>query len=238
MKGVLSTQFQFAGKSPLDLKREASAISRAIHADVVSMRSVNPLQLRRATKLYTKVLSVNEVDVEARQGQARLLLYQDNLSTAAQLIDAGIASQPIPQDPRDDSEWLLIRSELKMRQGDLDGAIADCQSAAQEYPWGSLRSSAQLGMLYASTLQYEKSFHVFQGILDNFTRLLLAIIRLQKKSGVNLSCCRISAYGAQVIVRMPIWFYAVIRSRTLVIMPLSTLSPTLSSENCILIKLI
>jgi tetratricopeptide (TPR) repeat protein len=167
MKGVLSTQFQFAGKSPLDLKREASAISRAIHGDVVSMRSVNPLQLRRATKLYTKVLSVNQVDVEALQGQARLLLYQSNLSTAAQLIDAGIASQPTPQDPRDDSEWLLIRSELKMRQGDLDGAIVDCQRALQEYP-SSLRSKAQLGMLYASTLQYEKSFQVFQGILDNY----------------------------------------------------------------------
>lgn len=167
MKGVLSTQFQFAAKSPLDLKREAKALSRAVRDDIVSMRSVNPVQIKRGRNLYSKILSVSENDVEALQGQARLLLYQGELSTAAQLIDKSMASAPTPPDPKDDAEWLSIRSELKMRKGDLQGAIDDCKQSLERNP-DSLRSSAQLGMLYAATLQYDKSFQVLQGVLDKY----------------------------------------------------------------------
>jgi tetratricopeptide (TPR) repeat protein len=165
MKGVLSTPFVFVRKSPVDLKREAAAIRLAVSDGILSMRRVRRDEVDRAAVLYEKAIGIEDDDVEARQGRARMLLYGGQTDRAERLVDEGLRREA--PEPQARAEWLLIRAELSLRRGALEEAIADCAVARTQAP--SLRSDAMFAMLYMTTLRYDVSADMLHKVLAKYS---------------------------------------------------------------------
>ena len=169
MKGVLSTPFVFVRNPQVDLKDEASGLSRAVRDDVTAMRRLDPVHVARAADLYDKILSLNDHDVEAQQGRARMLLLKGDVESARQVVDEAAQRWPA-LDAKNAAEWLVIRAELEMRTGDLNAAIADSEQAVKHDPQ-SPGPTAFLGMLYGATSQPDKSLAQLQPLLAMSERL-------------------------------------------------------------------
>ena len=90
-----------------------------------------------------------------------------DLASAAEQVDNALNSFASQSESINRSEWLLLRSELKMRRGDLAGAITDAEEAVR-LNGTSLRAAASLGGLYAASLQYEKAIPLLQGALERY----------------------------------------------------------------------
>jgi tetratricopeptide (TPR) repeat protein len=167
MKGVLSAPFMFVAKPVTELKQEAAAIEQGVRNDILAMRALDAAQLARAARLYDKVLSLDGADGDARLGRARVLLLQGDLAGARQAVDDGVR---LSDDRRSESlgSWLLVRAELRMREGDIEAAIADAERSCAIDP-SSSASAALLGMLYAVNGQHDRSLAQLKPVLARET---------------------------------------------------------------------
>lgn len=190
MKGVLAAPFAFVSRSTESLQQEADGIERAARSDFVSMRRVDSARLAWATDLYDKMLAVTPLDIQARLGRTRVLMLQDDRARAEVML---AETEPLlmPRS-RERGQWLLLRAALKMRAGDIQGAIADSE-ASIALDTEDLISQAQLGMLYAATGNREKALEQLGPIVskadvngalldDEFSRILLHTAVLLKAS--------------------------------------------------------
>jgi uncharacterized caspase-like protein len=169
IKGALSHPFTFTKISVSDLERQADATLSSSQHDVESLRSPDAARLQHASDLLSKVLAISPEDSEAKQDAAKVLLFQGNSRGASQLVDAAIASirSTIDQTLQPElPKWLMLSAQIKMREGDLKGAIEDCTIAASSST--SLKPAFLLAELYAATLQYDKSLKVLRELLDDF----------------------------------------------------------------------
>jgi hypothetical protein len=163
MKGVLSAPFVFVPKPIDELKQEAAGIERAARNDLAAMRALDAVRLARASRLYDKILNLDAADSDARLGRARVRLLANDLSGTRQAVDEGLRLAADLTSPAA-ANWMLVRAELKMRLGDLDGAIADTERASA----GGSRSPAPAalrGMLYGAIGEPDKSLALLQPLL-------------------------------------------------------------------------
>jgi tetratricopeptide (TPR) repeat protein len=164
MKGVLSAPFVFVLKPLNELKHEAAGIERAAHNDVISMRALDAERVARAALLYDKILTLDGDDADAHLGRARVLLLLGDLIAARQAVDNAVRLLPDPNSPAA-ADWLFLRAELKVRTGDIEGAIADAERSCANGP-SNPASAALLGMLYAVAGQHDKSLAQLQPLLS------------------------------------------------------------------------
>lgn len=162
MKGVLSTPFEFVNKPIDELKQEALGIVRSARNDLLSMRAVDGDRLARAAQLYEKVLTFDAGDLDARQGQARAFALAGDRTRARRAVDDAVKDPEAP-DARD---WLSIRADLEMRDGQLSKAIADAERVSEAVP-PRPEAAAFLGMLYAVDAQHEKSVSRLKSLFES-----------------------------------------------------------------------
>jgi tetratricopeptide (TPR) repeat protein len=170
IKGVLAHPFSFAAISTSELKQRASATLARTKRDVESLRLPDNAQLQRASALLSKALAINPSDTEARHAFAEIRLFQGNVEGAKQLVDEAVSATRAAGDgaaPSSLALWLTLSAQIKMRNGDLAGAITDCEDGVRSFP-GSLKAAYLLGELYAANLQYDKSLQVLNELVDNF----------------------------------------------------------------------
>jgi uncharacterized caspase-like protein len=169
MKGSLSRPFSFSELTDSDLRQEARAVLNSIRQSSHSLREVNAADVDRAADLTSKLSKLKPNDAGMQLILSESLLYDGKLLEAEQLISSAMDS--ISSNTDDPSrevlyEGLLLRSQLRTREGNLEGAIADCVSARELTP-DSNRATYQLGELFASTLQYEKSAEMYGHLLGH-----------------------------------------------------------------------
>ncbi len=164
IKGFLSSPFAFSPRTIGHLMLEATTINYSALDDIGALRQLDMNQLRFASDLFDTVIALAPQDPEAQQGLARSALYQGNFVIAQDLIDKGIAAILTQPSSNSLSGWLLLRSELKMRHGDIKGAVSDCeQSISIKTDFAS--AEAFLVGLYFAAGQYEKSSSIATRLL-------------------------------------------------------------------------
>jgi len=166
IKGALSTPFYFKLRRAADLAIEARAIDHGILDDIQSLRSVDLNEIARAATLYDTVMALHAEDIEAQQGRIRLFIYQGDLDSADKLVTLGLAAGSSPtSSPVERSTWFLLRSELKMRRGDIAGALRDCEAANSTSP-DSASVLSLLAALHFASAEYSKSAAIAEKLLD------------------------------------------------------------------------
>ena len=155
IKGTLTAPFYFRLRPTEDLATEARVIDLGIRDDIQSLRSIDPSDIDRAQSLYEAILAVHPNDVEAQQGMVRLLIYRGQFESAEASVNSTLlASDSLP--PSKLSGWYLLGAGLKMRRGDISGALSDCERAERANPNSALVAS-QLPKLYFALGDYKKS---------------------------------------------------------------------------------
>jgi tetratricopeptide (TPR) repeat protein len=157
IKGSLSTEFYFKLRSADDLATEARAIDLGIFDDLQSLRRIDPNELDRAESLYEVVLALRPNDFEAQQGKVRLLIYRGDFDSAEAIVSSALTAEAssVVNSP-EVSGWYLLRSVLRMRRGDISGALSDCERAKRDNPKSALVLSL-LPKLYFAIADYKKS---------------------------------------------------------------------------------
>jgi len=169
IKGSLSTPFYFSPRQSANLASEARVIVEGIRDDVQALRSVDLNETSRAAVLYDTLIALQPGDFEAEQGRARIFLYEGDLASADQLVSAGLAARnSASSDALARSGWLFLGSVVKMRRGDIPGALKDCEKANSLYP-GQPLVLAQLAGLYLASREYDKSASVADNLLNQTT---------------------------------------------------------------------
>jgi hypothetical protein len=152
VKGVLSAPFAFSERPRSQLKEEANGIVERTAHDALAMRALNTIELVRARSLYEKVLFFDPSDADAMLGLATVNLYQGNLPAAADLIETSLRESKGDEGTR--SRWLLLRSKVKTRGGDIAGARDDADEAYREQP-RSTEIRIELAYLRAASGDYK-----------------------------------------------------------------------------------
>jgi hypothetical protein len=169
MKGFLVHPFSFSPISASDLRQRVDATLIRTQRDVESLRMPDDLQLQHASELVSKLLAIDPRDMGAQYSFAEIQLLQGDINSAEQLVAKAVSESRVNAGSGSSflSLWLTLRAQIKMRNADLDGAIADCEEAERSSPT-SLKSAYLLGELYAATLQYDKSLQVLSRLVDRF----------------------------------------------------------------------
>jgi hypothetical protein len=162
MKGVLSSPFTFVYKTMPELKAEALGIERSARSGATAMRVVDAERLEWARVLFDKVLALDDRDGEAHLGRARVLALLDRVDDAKAVTDATLTTAPNDSGGR--AEWLVLRGELKLRSGDILGAIADVSRANVLVP-RQRRTMTLLGMLYGANGEHSMGQQILDEVL-------------------------------------------------------------------------
>jgi tetratricopeptide (TPR) repeat protein/uncharacterized caspase-like protein len=171
IKGSLASPFYFKLRSAEDLATEARAIDLGILDDIQSLRKVDANDLERAESLYDTVLALHPDDFEAQQGKVRLLIYRGQFEFAEASVGSALDDQSSSEHSSPElSGWYLLRSVLKMRRGDISGALSDCEKAKEANAYSALVLSL-LPKLYFAIGNYEKSAALTSELLDRAAEL-------------------------------------------------------------------
>lgn len=171
IKGSLASPFYFKLRPAEDLATEARAIDLGVLDDIQSLRKIDPNELDRAESLYDTVLALHPDDFQAQQGKVRLLAYRGQFELAEASVSSALNDQSSSERSAPElSGWYLLRSVLKMRRGDISGALSDCEKAKEANPDSSLVLSL-LPKLYFAIGNYEKSAALTFELLDRAAEL-------------------------------------------------------------------
>ena len=129
--GFLPAPFLFSVRHYGNVFHEAYVIELASRADIQGLRRVNPTQLQKAAVLYELTGTLMPNEEMGKEGLAQVLIYQDMLPEAEEIISQGISSSGAPDRKGTDlAKWLLLRSQLRMEQGEIEKALEDCKRAS------------------------------------------------------------------------------------------------------------
>ncbi len=170
LKGSLPSPFMFRSRFYEELTEEADEIVRNLRTDSAGLRPINTVQANRALDLVDTALAMAE-SRDAKFIRANILLEENELDSAQQSIAEGLRGldEAIHLHPFEYSRWMLSRCVLKERQGDVEGAISDCQSALsaaalniQSFLSARVVPRAQLTLvgLYFAAGQYSKCISI------------------------------------------------------------------------------
>src|SRR5262249_42774108 len=95
--------------------------------------------------------------------RARLQLANGDIAKAQSIILENTKAGTAETEPA----WLLLRSEMRMRQGNIAGAIEDGEAALTK--GHTEETQATRGMLYAAALRYKESAELLEPLLERIS---------------------------------------------------------------------
>jgi hypothetical protein len=169
MTGVLSHPFVFSETNSKEIEAEATAILASAKQDFEAMRIIDPNTLDQGYGLLSKAALMQPADLDSLlRAKVELLLYEDNTSAArADLPAEGLLADKSETalGSKSRAEWLRLRAEIRMADGELDSALGDAEHSNQLVP-DSMNTLYTLAVLHATHLQYSESYELFDGLLQ------------------------------------------------------------------------
>lgn len=165
MKGALASPFYFKPRNIADLVAEAQAIDLGVLDDIQSLRRVDPNEIIKARTLYDTILAIRPDNFEALQGKVRLLIYQGEFDAADKLLLSNLDITKVAENAVQSSAWYFLRSILKMKRGDIQGALTDCESSLLANP-KSVTATSLMAALQLAVGQYTKSAAIVEDLLN------------------------------------------------------------------------
>jgi hypothetical protein len=129
LKGSFPTPFAFSTRRLNDLITEAGNAEQNARFDSEALRPFDAVLTTRALDLIETALALQPDSREAKHIRANMFLQKDDLAAASQIINEEIEKMTVSDHSLDYQDWMLSSCELKKRQGDLQGAIHDCENA-------------------------------------------------------------------------------------------------------------
>jgi tetratricopeptide (TPR) repeat protein len=170
LKGFLSTPYGFAPRNTNELVSETDSILQNTFDDVQSLRSVNLSQVNQALDFTDTVIALGDDKPSLEQKRANLLIYLGRFEEAQSLIDTGTAANKSQITPDGNlAGWLLVRSHLRIRQGDVLAATRDCEQAVTLEPRLTSAKATLVGLYFANSRYFESAKLAKELMVQNST---------------------------------------------------------------------